>query len=684
MTMNQLFPILIKPFVAVFFALSLGSMIIAQENPKKLLSGVEREHFDLSIPPSEDFFQHVNGKWLKNTPIPADQSNYGSFTILDIQTKDAIRSLIEEASAQANPSPIAKQVGDFFRSFTDVEQRNKLGISPIQPMLDQVRAITSKEQLIEVCGRLSRMGVPSFFGLGVDVDARRSDQYAVYVSQDGITLPDRDYYLVVDDAAKGKVRQSFLLFIEQSLKDVDWSDATRLSEDILDLETKFAKSQWTQVQLRDPVKGYNKMPSSAFASTYTNLLWEKFAPTVGVPVGSELIVGQPSFFQSASDILELTDLETLKAYLAFQIVDTYAPSLSEELEKKHFDFHETVLSGVAEQQPLWRRAVDACNRLLGMPVGQLYVEKYFSPKAKLKMNSLVKNLLSAFERRIDQLEWMGKGTKAQAKEKLSLFTPKIGYPDKWKDYSSVDIVPDNLVANLMKIAEFEHVTQLNKLGKPIDRSEWFMPPQTVNAYYNPTMNEIVFPAAILQPPFFNLEADDAINYGAIGAVIGHEISHGFDDSGAQYDGKGNLRDWWTENDKAEFKTRSSMLVSVYDAFSPLPNSKVNGSLTLGENIGDLGGISVAYTAYKLSLADAKAPEIDGYSGDQRFFIGWAQVWRRKYRDQEMLKRLMTDPHSPSQYRCNGIMSHFDTFYEAFAVKDGAKMYVDPSKRVRIW
>jgi endothelin-converting enzyme/putative endopeptidase len=350
----------------------------------------------------------------------------------------------------------------------------------------------------------------------------------------------------------------------------------------------------------------------------------------------------------------------------------------------HFDFHETTLSGVTEQEPLWRRGVDACNGLLGMPVGQLYVERYFSPKAKVKMNALVKNLMVAFENRIKKLAWMGNGTKAEALQKLALFTPKIGYPDTWKDYSSVEIVPDNIVANLLKIAEFERAYQIGKLGKPINRNEWFMPPQTVNAYYNPTMNEIVFPAAILQPPFFNLDADDAINYGAIGAVIGHEISHGFDDSGAQFDGKGNLRDWWTEKDKEEFKARSAQLVSQYDAYSPLPNSKVNGSLTLGENIGDLGGMSVAYTAYQLSLDGKEAPVIDGFTGDQRFFIGWAQVWRRKYRDQEMLKRLMTDPHSPSQYRCNGIVSNLDEFYKAFGISEGSKMFLPEADRVRIW
>lgn len=673
--------ILTSALLAVTF--TVPSLVAQDATNTKLVSGVELENFDKSVPPDEDFFRHVNGKWLKETAIPSDQSNYGAFTVLAIETKEAIKKIIEEAGEQSNPSPIAKQVGDFYRSYTNTEQRNRMGLKPIEGIVTEIQSVEDKDQLVKLAGKLSRRGIESFYRFHIEVDARRSDQYAVYVDQDGTSLPDRDYYLLNDDS-KTEVRKAFKKFIEDMLTQIKWPKPSEFAEKIINLETLFAKSQWTQVELRDPVKAYNKMPSSEFASKYTDLRWEQYASAAGLPVGIDLIAGQPSFFQNASDIIAKSDLETLKAYLAFQTIDAYAPLLSESLEKMHFGFHATALSGVTEQEPLWRRGVDTCNGLLGMPVGQLYVERYFSPKAKEKMNVLVKNLLKAFEMRIDQLAWMGEGTKAQAKEKLSQFTPKIGYPDVWKDYSSVVIVPDDVIANLGKISEFEHAYEINKLGKPINRAEWFMPPQTVNAYYNPTMNEIVFPAAILQPPFFNLEADDAINYGAIGAVIGHEISHGFDDSGAQYDGKGNLRDWWTEKDKAEFKARSSQLVSQYDAFAPLPNSKVNGKLTLGENIGDLGGISVAQTAYKLSLAGNTSPVLDGFSGDQRFFIGWAQVWRRKYRDQEMLKRLMTDPHSPSQYRCNGILSNIDSFYDVFSVKPNTKMFIPSDSRVRIW
>jgi len=656
----------------------------AQEvNKKPLISGVELENFDKSVSPDEDFFRYVNGQWLEKTKIPADQSNYGSFTALDIQTKEAIKKIIEDAGALQSPSPIAKQVGDFYRSYTNVDQRNQAGLKPIQGMLSQIKAIDSKQQLIQVAGKLSRRGVSSFYSFYIEPDAKRSDQYAIYVNQDGTTLPDRDYYLE-DNERFQKTLTVYAKFIEEMLTQIGWQNPKDFAEKIIELERAFAQSQWTRDELRNPDKTYNKMPATELVSKFANLRWADYATAAGLPTGLDVIVGQPSFMAGASNTVNESDLETLKAYLAFQMIDTYAPLLSESLEKIHFDFHETTLSGVTEQEPLWRRGVDACNGLLGMPVGQLYVEKYFSPKSKEKMNVLVKNLMVAFEKRIEQLEWMGNGTKKQAQEKLSQFTPKIGYPDVWKDYSSVKIVPDDVIANLGEISEFEHNYQVNKLGKPINRSEWFMPPQTVNAYYNPLMNEIVFPAAILQPPFFNLEADDAVNYGGIGAVIGHEISHGFDDSGRKYDGKGNLRNWWTTSDQEEFEDRSTKLVKQYDAYKPFPTDSVNGKFTLGENIGDLGGMSVAYTAYQLSLEGKAAPVMDGFTGDQRFFIGWAQVWRRKYRDEELKKRLLTDPHSPSQYRCNGIVSNLEPFYSAFSIKPDSKMFIDTSKRVRIW
>ncbi|MFM8571601.1 MAG: M13 family metallopeptidase [Pirellula sp.] len=663
--------------------LAFGLSTAEAQDRVRVVSGVEKENISKTLRPSDDFFRYVNENWLESTEIPPDQSNFGAFTALDIETKGAIRAIIEQASGSANASPEAKQVGGFFKSYTDIDARNRAGINPVKPWLDSIRGIRTKEDAIRLAGELSIYGIPSFFAAGVDVDDRRSDQYAVYLYQDGTTLPDRDYYLESDPELVSR-RQKYQVFIEQMLDRIGWEDSEVLSKKILDLETAFAKVQWDKVSLRDPIKRYNKTSVADFSAKHPGLLWKTYANATALPEIQEIIVGQPSFFEQAQEILAQSDIEVLKAYLAFQTIDTFAPVMTEELEKLHFGFHKTVLSGVEQQEPLWRRGVDACNSLLGMPVGKLYVEKHFSPKAKERMNELVGNLMKAFEKRIDSLEWMGNGTKAQAKEKLKLFTPKIGYPDKWKDYSSVKIDPNNVVGNIAAISKFEHFYSLNKLGKPIDKTEWFMPPQTVNAYYNPSMNEIVFPAAILQPPFFNLEADDAINYGGIGAVIGHEISHGFDDSGSKYDGRGNLRNWWTENDEKEFVKRSEQLINQYDAYQPLPGVNLNGKFTLGENIGDLGGLSVAYTAYKLSLDGKTSPLIDGYTGEQRFFIGWGQVWRRKYREAEMRKRIKTDPHSPSQYRCNGIVSNLDGFYEAFDVKPETPMYIAPEKRVRIW
>jgi endothelin-converting enzyme/putative endopeptidase len=666
----------------LFFA---RSTLQAQDRdaPIGIRSGVESEFFGSSIRPGQDFFRYVNDQWLEKTEIPSDQSNYGSFTILDIQTKGSIREIIEAASKSDAPSPIAKQVGDFYASYTNLESRNRAGLKPIEGLLKEIRALDSADELMAYSGQLSRRGIPSFFGLMIEPDAKRSDQYAVYINQDGTSLPDRDYYLEEGESPSA-IRAAFFRYVRDMLSSVGWENAEQRAAEIVELETRFAKVQWDKVALRDPVKMYNKMSANEFAVANPGLAWASYAKTAGVASLDEIIVGQPSFFQQSQSVLAETSVDTLKAYLAFQTVNTYAPVLTEDLERMHFAFHETVLSGVTEQEPLWRRGVDACNAMLGMPVGQLYVEKHFSPLAKKRMNELVGNLLRAFEQRIEKLEWMGNGTKAQAKEKLALFTPKIGYPDKWKDYSSVQIVRDDIVGNLGRIAEFEHQYALNKLGKPIDRTEWYMPPQTVNAYYNPLMNEIVFPAAILQPPFFNLEADDAVNYGAIGAVIGHEISHGFDDAGSRFDGRGNLRNWWTENDRTEFEKRANRLVSQYDAYEPLPGMPLSGRFTLGENIGDLGGLSVAYTAYLLSLEGKPAAVLDGFTGEQRFFIGWAQVWRRKYREEEMRKRIKTDPHSPSAYRCNGIVSNLDGFYEAFGIGSEDPMYIAPEKRVRIW
>ncbi len=663
--------------------LALTSTVNAQDVSKAPVSGIEQEYNSKQIRPGDDFYTYVNDIWLQKTEIPADKSNYGSFTALDDATIDSVQAIILESAADPKSSPQAEQVGSLYRSFKDVSARNAAGIKPIQPMLDKINGIKTMQDWCRVAGELERVGVGSIAGFMIEPDAKNSEVYGVYVFQSGTSLPDRDYYLVKNER-NDQIMQEFHQYVSELLKMAGHTDPKNAATAIIGLESKFAEVQWSKVDLRDPVKSYNKKTASEFATSFKTLDWAGLSKAIGCPDKQDLIVGQPSFFAAVDKIAADTPLQTMKDFLYFSTVDAFAPSLSQDFETRHFAFHQTVLTGVAEQKPLERRAIELCNGLLGMPIGQIYVERHFSPKAKERMQGLVKNLIAAYDQRIDQLEWMGAGTKKQAKEKLAMFTTKIGYPDKWKDYSKIKLSPNSLVGNLIAVGEFEHSYQLNKLGKPIDRTEWLMTPQTINAYYNPVMNEIVFPAAILQPPFFNMEADDAVNYGGIGAVIGHEISHGFDDSGSKFDGRGNLRNWWTEEDRTEFEKRATQLTEQYSAFKPFEDMSVNGELTLGENIGDLGGVNVSFAAYQLSLGGKPAPVIDGLTGEQRFFMGYAQIWRRKYREPELRRRLLTDPHSPSQYRVIGIVSNMEAFYKAFGIKEGDKMYIAPENRVRIW
>ncbi len=655
-----------------------------QESPRPLVSGLDLEYVSPTVGPDEDFYIHVNEGWLNTVEIPPDQSNWGSFSVIDDQVKKDIRRLIEEAAESDAPAGSdAQKVGDFFRSYTNVELRNRLGTSPVEPLIDEVVSVEDKAEFAAVTARLFRKGIAGPFYGFVSPDARRSDRYGLYLTQTGITLPDRDYYLVDNPLYKRAVAD-LEEYIGDMMEIFDQPDPREAAERIVDLETRLAEIFWAREVNRDPIRTYNKMPRSEVIDLLSNFDLAIFLDEAGIGDHPEFIVRQPSYFEKLNGLFEEIPLSTWKEYYTFQVIDAVASDLSEDIERRHFAFHQTALSGVEQQKPLWRRGVEACNGILGEIVGKLYVERHFPPEAKRRMDEMVENLKRAFGKRIDELEWMSPVTKKAAHEKLSKFTTKIGYPDKWKDYSKLVIRPDDLVGNYFRAAEVEYNRQIERLGGPIDRSEWFMTPQTINAYYNPTMNEIVFPAAILQPPFFNLQADDAVNYGGIGAVIGHEISHGFDDKGSQYDGDGNLRNWWSQEDRTEFEKRAKQLVEQYNGYKPFEDMHVNGEFTLGENIGDLGGMAVAYEAYRMSLNGRTAPVIDGLTGDQRFFHGWAQIWRRKYREPELRKRLVQDPHSPSQYRCNGIVSNMDAFYEAFDVKPGDPMYIPPEKRVRIW
>ncbi len=651
----------------------------------KAVSGIELQHISKTISPGKDFYEYVNEGWLKSTEIPADRSNYGSFSVLEDETKAAIRTLIEAAAADttAVPGSDAQKVGDFYRSLTNLELREKLGTAPVQGMLDEIAAVKSLEELSKVAGRLQRKGVVGVMAGYISPDARKSDQYTVYLSQAGITLPDRDYYLS-EEARFAEIRKGLQTYMQDMLTAFKHPDAAAAAEQLVALEKKLAKVQWARVENRDPVKTYNKVNQEDLAGQLSNFAIKSYLEVLGLGKQYEFIVRQPSYMEGVNKLLADVPLNTWKDYYAFRVIDAYSVDLTQALEQRHFEFHETLLSGVEEQKPLWKKGVEACDQVLGEIVGKLYVDKHFPPRAKVRMKELVENLKGAFAQRIDGLEWMSPVTKKQAHEKLSKFTTKIGYPDVWKDYSKLVIKPDDLVGNYIRAAEVEFQREVDRLGGPIDRNEWGMTPQTINAYYNPVMNEIVFPAAILQPPFFNLDADDAVNYGGIGGVIGHEISHGFDDKGSEYDGDGNLRKWWSVEDRNEFERRAKQLTDQYNAYKPFADMNVNGELTLGENIGDLGGMAGAYAAYRLSLGGKEAPVIDGLTGDQRFFLGWAQIWRRLYREPELRKRLMTDPHSPSQYRANGIVSNMDAFYKAFEIKPDEPMYMAPEKRVRIW
>lgn len=677
---------LLPLFLLAAIAVTSGSAAFAQDSAETStkISGIDQSLFSESVDPGDNFYTYANQKWLDATEIPSDKSNYGVFNMLADSARESVRELIEAAANQeSEPDSAAQKVGDLYESVLNVDGRNEAGISPIRSLLIVINNVTSRRTAAAAMGTLQRSGVYGPLDGSVGIDTKKSDQYAIYLTQGGLTLPDRDYYLE-DDERYVKLRGELKAYIGDMLGELGVEDPAGAAEAIFNIESQLAESQWTKTKNRDPNATYNLHTVDEITERLDGFDWAAFSDTTGYSGNEAFIVKQPSFAADFAKLFASVDVETWKNYMRFRVIDAYASSLSESLEQKHFAFHSTAISGISEQKELWKRGVDVTGSVLGELVGQLYVEKNFKPAAKARMLELVENLKKAFAARIKTREWMGEGTKKEALKKLELFTAKIAYPDKWKDYSKLRIESDLPSVNLIAAAEFEYSRDLAKLGGPIDRTEWLMTPQTVNAYYYPPMNEIVFPAAILQPPFFNIAADDAVNYGGIGAVIGHELSHGFDDKGSQYDGKGNLRKWWTEEDRAEFESRSKALVEQYNQFEPLEGSFVNGEFTLGENIGDLGGLNVAYEAYKISLGGEPAPVIDGLTGDQRFFLNWSQIWRRLYRKSEMLKRLVDDPHSPSEFRVNGIVRNMDAWYEAFGIKPSSKLFLPPDQRVRIW
>jgi putative endopeptidase len=658
--------------------------VAAPSPPPQLKSGLDLTGFDRNVRPQDDLYQFVGGGWLARTEIPADRSNYGSFIILDDQAQDEVRQLIVAASEQQNRAPgsEAQKAGDYYLAYMDTARVESLGLAPLKSELQRIDAIATPRDVARYIGVSQRLGVSQPFAYYSSPDNKNSSVYIGSIVQRGITMPDRDYYLS-PDAKYAQFRAKFTEYVEQLLARAGERNAKSAAQRIAALETRFANDQWTKVQNRDPVKTYNPMTLPEYQKLAPGFDWVAFFEGLGAPP-QKLDFGQPSFIKGVAQLVKTVPVADWRVYFKFQLLDEYAPALSKQFADLEFDFHQRTLNGVQEPRPRWRQAVDSMDETMGEVVGHMFVDAHFGAQAKQRMLELVGNLLKSFDSSIDGLEWMSAPTRAEAKKKLSKITVKIGYPDTWRDYTAYQVKPDDLVGNLLRGAEFQVNRYITRSGGPVDKGEWLMTPQTVNAYYNPTTNEITFPAAILRPPFFDATADDAVNYGGIGSVIGHEISHGFDDQGRQFDGDGNLRDWWTAEDAAKFKQRAGVVVSQFNGYSVLDNRHINGELTLGENIGDLSGLAVAFKAYKLAVAGKDVPVIDGFTGDQRFFLGWAQVWRRKYRDAELLKRLVIDPHSPSEFRTNGPTSNIDAFYDAFEVKPTDRMYRAPAERVKLW
>ncbi len=655
--------------------------------PAAPISGIDKQYIDTSVRAQDDFFTYLNGQWLKTTEIPADKSSWGTFAKMRDDLNPQLRGLIEAAQKDVHKKAGSdtQKIGDLYASYMDEQKVDALGIRPLAGELQRIRSMKDKKALPALIAHLSEIGVGAPYSIGIGQDQRESTRYAVYMSQGGLGLPDRDYYLKKDDAKLADVRAKYERHVEKVLGMAGEKDPAAAAKAILALETALAEVQWTKVDNRDPVKRYNKMDFAKLSALTPGYDWKGALAAGGIAGKADyVIVAQPSYFAALDKVIANTDLSTWKSYFEWQVLRSYSPYLAKPFYDANFAFYGTTLSGVTQNQPRWKNGVSVVDSVMGEAVGRQYVAEYFPAERKARMEVLVKNLLEAYKQSIDTLDWMSPDTKKEAQAKLAKFTPKIGYPNKWRDYSALTIKQDDLVGNMMRARTFGHNRGLNKLGKPIDREEWGMTPQTVNAYYSSSMNEIVFPASILHPPFFDMRADDAVNYGAIGAVIGHEISHGFDDKGSQSDGDGNLRDWWTKEDRAKFQAKADMLTKQYDAYSPVPGYFVNGALTLGENIGDNSGVAVAYKAYKLSLGGKPAPVIDGLTGDQRFFMGFGQVWRVKMRDQQVIVQVKTDPHSPGQFRANGTMMNQPAFYEAFGVKEGDKMYLAPKDRVIIW
>ncbi len=644
-------------------------------------AGLDLSRIDATVRPQDDLYRHFNGGWLKSAQIPADRASDGAFVKLRIESEARVREIVETATG----SDEAKKLRDIYSAFMEADAIESKGAAPIAGELAKVDSIKNLEEFVSVLAQLEVHGVPGIFGTFIYADMKDAATNIMYLQQGGISLPDEAYYR---EEKYEEIRKSFVVHVAKMFALAGIANGAALAAKVMSLETKIASHHWDQVKDRDATLTYNKLTGSELKALMPAFDWEQFLADGEIPavVLNSVIVQQPSFFLGLNSILENFDLDSWQAWLKWKIISGAAPYLSEAFVRQNFEFFGKTLTGTPELRDRWKRAVSLIEGSLGEAVGKVYVEKFFSAEAKMRMESLVANLIAAYRVSINELTWMSPTTKIKALEKLGKFRPKIGYPDEWRDYSALATTPADLYANVGRVIKFQRDFELAKIGKPVDRDEWQISPQTVNAYYNPVMNEIVFPAAILQPPFFGLSHDDAVNYGGIGAVIGHEIGHGFDDQGSKYDGDGALNNWWSDSDRAAFEERTKALIAQYDALTPAetPDVNVNGALSIGENIGDLGGLAIAYKAYQISLAGQPAPVIAGFTGEQRLLLSWAQVWRTKVRPEEMRRRIATDPHSPAEFRCNQILKNFTPFYDAFGVTPTDALWLAEESRVQIW
>jgi len=680
-----------RPSRSLTLALLLTAAVIsmsAQNGAPPRIPGIDTAGMDRSVRPQDDFFRFVNGAWVDKTPIPDDRPSYGTLGILRERSQELVRGILEaEAVTPAAPGSIGQKVGGFYKSFSDEARIEALGIQPLAAELAAIGNIASVRDFPAAFARAARLGVRVPLSVTVGQDPQHSDVYAVLVSQSGLGMPDRDYYLRPDERFVA-IRTAYTAYIAQLFTLANLKNPSGAAERILAFETTIAQQQWDRARNRDRNATYNKMTLAALQTAMPEFDWRSYfsqvLPAAAAAGLKDVIVRQPDYLQAVDAAMATTPIETWRDYLTFGLIAGYANDLPAAFVNAQFEFNGRVIGGLQELEPRWKRAVAATEETLGEPVGKVYVERYFKGDAKARIDALIRNLLAAFKVGIDELEWMSPVTKVQAQAKLAKYTLKIAYPDRWRDYTGLDVKAVDLVGNVMRARQFQNAEVWGRYGTAVERWRWGFTPQTVNASYNAANNEITFPAGILQPPFFDVETDDAINYGAIGSVIGHEISHGFDDQGRKSDGDGNLRDWWTADDAKRFEERAARLGAQFESYTPMAGMKINGRQTMGENIGDLSGIAVAFRAYKISLKGRTAPVIGGFSGDQRFFLGYAQVWRFKEREEALRNQLLTDAHSPGMFRAFVPLTNIDAFYAAFNLQPGDKLYRAPADRVKIW